>query len=226
MSLTILHDLEQGTDAWLEARRGILTASVVGRLLTPTGRPANNDTSRGVIHALAAERITGRVEPTSMTPDMWRGVESEPFARTHYAAHHASQTVTEVGFMIRDDWGFPIGYSPDGLVGEDGAIEIKAPRGKTHLQTVLADEVPPYHMPQLQTGLLVSGRDWIDYVSFLAGEPLYIKRVTPDPAWQDAIVAAATQFEEAVNRITETYAQRTRGLPPTEPIPTDIEVVI
>jgi hypothetical protein len=84
--------------------------------------------------------------------------------------------------MVRDDWGFSLGYSPDGLVGDDGLIEVKCRRQKKHLQTILADEVPPENMAQLQCGLLVSGREWIDYVSYCGGMPMYVKRVYPDTA--------------------------------------------
>ncbi len=188
MTLTVLNDLEQGTDAWHDARRGLITASGVGQLLTPTLTVADNDVSRGLIATLVTERVTGWTEDTPMSSDMWRGVEHEPYARDAYATHHGD--VTEVGFMVRDEDGWTLGYSPDGLVGDDGLIEIKCPRAKTHLKTILADEVPAYYMAQCQAGLLVSGRKWLDFVSFVAGMPLYTKRVQPDPAWADAITAA------------------------------------
>jgi predicted phage-related endonuclease len=127
--------------------------------------------------------------------------------------------------MVRDDWGFPIGYSPDGLVGEGGLIEVKSRRQKKQLQTILADEVPPENMAQLQCGLLVSGRDWIDYVSYCGGMPLYVKRVHPDPKWQDAIVAAVTQFENAATAMAFDYHCAVEGLPMTERV-TEEEMVI
>ena len=68
--------------------------------------------------------------------------------------------VDVLGFMIRDDWGYRIGYSPDGLVGDDGLIEVKSRRPKKHLQTILANEVPAENIAQIQTGLLVSQRKW------------------------------------------------------------------
>jgi hypothetical protein len=119
---------------------------------------------------------------------MLRGIEDEPRAVEVYSEHFAP--VTTVGFMVRDDWGFSIGYSPDGLVGDDGLIEVKSRRAKKHLTTILADEVPVENMAQLQCGLLVSGREWIDYVSYCGGMPLYVKRVEPDQRWFDAITAA------------------------------------
>jgi predicted phage-related endonuclease len=128
---------------------------------------------------------------------MLRGIEDEPRAVEVYSEHFAP--VTTVGFMVRDDWGFSIGYSPDGLVGEDGLIEVKSRRAKKHLQTILADEVPAENMAQLQCGLLVSGRKWLDYVSYSGGMPLYVKRVEPDQRWFDAIVEAVEGFEFAAS---------------------------
>lgn len=217
MSLHVYEDLEQGTDEWLAARCGIVTASVVGQLITPkTVKPAANDTSRALVANLVAERITGYVEPVFPNADMERGTLSEPFARDIYAEHNAP--VTEVGFMVRDFGGYRIGYSPDGLVGDDGLIEIKSPRQKKHLATILADEVPLEYMAQCQTGLLVSGRKWIDFISYNGGMPLWTKRVTPDPKWQDAIKEAVTAFEAVAEVMIANYKTATADLPPTERI--------
>ncbi|MBM4616348.1 hypothetical protein GS540_17880, partial [Rhodococcus hoagii] len=133
-TLTTLQDLVQGTDEWLEQRRGIVTASVVGKLVTAkTLQPASNAESRGLTALLAAERITGWSDPTYISDDMLRGIEDEPKARDIYSEHFAP--VTETGLMIRDDNGVKLGYSPDGLVGDDGLIEIKSRRQKVHLET-------------------------------------------------------------------------------------------
>ncbi|MGH3997640.1 MAG: lambda exonuclease family protein [Pseudonocardiaceae bacterium] len=268
MTLRILDNLQQGSEAWHDQRRGMVTASVVGNLLSvgklgaigygcpacsalandpcvglrsaekkpiKTLHPerakvaednkataplvievANNETSRSLTKLLTAERLTGYTEPTFTSDDMYRGQEDEPRARDLYSEHHASATV--VGFMVRDDWGFPIGYSPDGLVGDDGLIEIKSRRQKNHLATVLADKVPADNMAQLQCGLLVSGRSWIDYVSYCGGMPLWAKRVYPDQQWFDAITQAVRTFESAAEDMANTYLSRVEGLPATERI--------
>lgn len=269
MTITILN-FEQRSPEWYDARRGIVTASTVGKLVTygppdavevacptcearpnnpcvskarkePTpiktvhpartehaaGRPpvfdvADNETSRGLTETLIAERIAGWTEDTPMTSDMWRGMLAEPFARDLYARHFAP--VIEVGFMRRDEAAWSLGYSPDGLVGDDGLIEIKAPRAKTHLRTILADEVPAHYMAQLQAGLLVTGRAWIDFVSYVGGLPLFVKRVTPDPAWFDAITAAVIAFETTAAEMVAAYEQATANMPATERI--DMEIVV
>lgn len=221
MSLKIYEELEQGTPEWLDARCGLITASVVGKLITPsTVKPASNDTARGVMKTLIAERLTGHVEPIRPTADMERGNFDEPIARSIYAEHHAP--VREVGFMVRDDWGAKIGYSPDGLVGDDGLIEVKSRKQKYQLDTILLGEVPSMHMAQIQCGLLVSGRDWLDYISYCGGMPLWVSRVHPDPRWQEAIIAAAQAFEVVATEITDQYLRAIEGLPPTERIDYDM----
>jgi hypothetical protein len=215
MTLVIHPDLIQGSDEWHDQRRGIITASVVGKLITPkTIKPADNPESRSLAMLLASERITGWTEPTYVSDDMLRGMDDEPRARHKYSEHYAP--VSEVGFITEDRWGFQIGYSPDGLVGDDGLIEVKSRRAKVQLATILADEVPLENMAQLQCGLLVSGREWIDYVSYSGGMPMYIKRVLPDEKWFAAIIAAATAFEETVADMIRVYGGAIAGLQPTE----------
>lgn len=224
-TLEILPDLIQGTDEWHEQRRGMVTASAVGRLITgKTLKPANNPDSRALAAILTAERITGWTDPTYVSDDMLRGIEDEPRARDAYAAWREVQ-VTEVGFMVRDYGDYRIGYSPDGLVGDDGLIEVKSRRQKKHLQTILDDRVPAENMAQLQCGLLVSGRDWIDYVSYCGGMPLWVRRVHPDPRWQAAITDAVAAFEETSQQMQSVYRHNTQGMPDTERV-TDLELVI
>lgn len=212
MTLTIFDDLEQGTDEWLQARCGIVTASVVGQLITPrTIKPASNDTSRTLTESLVAERITGHVEPMHVTADMERGTLDEPFARDYYAEHHAP--VTETGFMRLELALYALGYSPDGLVGDDGLIEIKSRKQKIQLRTILADEVPLANMAQIQCGLLVSGRAWCDYISWCGGMAPYVKRVFPDPRWFDAIGEALETFEANASAMVSRYLTATAGVP-------------
>lgn len=217
MTLTTYADLEQGSQEWLDARCGLLTASTIGRLITPsTLKVADNETSRGLTMTLAAERITRHVDYVYPTADMKRGHDDEPFARDAYAAHN-KVAVEEIGFMVLEHTdGYELGYSPDGLVGDDGLIEIKSRKPKEQLATVLADRVPAYNMGQLQAGLFVTGRNWIDYVSYSAGLPLWVKRVYPEPSWFDAIRAAAHAFEINVTNIVDNFNAATKGLPMTE----------
>lgn len=225
MTVRTYKDLEQGTEEWLALRRGMVTASVVGQLITPkTIKPASNDYSRALTASLVAERIAGYSEPVYVNADMQRGNDDEPYARDAYAKHYAP--VDEVAFIVRDDWGFKIGYSPDGLVKDDGLIEIKSRRAKKHLTTILADEVPLENMAQCQTGLLVTGRDWLDYVSYCSGLPLYVKRVMPDPRWFQAITEAVELFELNASDMIRKYEAAVEGRPATERIDHDAEMEI
>ena len=224
MTLQILPNLEQRSEEWHDQRRGMVTASAVGKLITPkTVKPASNPESRSLVYHLAAERITGWTDPTYVSDDMWRGIEDEPVARAWYSENHAP--VTEVGFMVRDFGDYKIGYSPDGLVGESGLIEVKSRRQKTQLSTFMDDQPPLEVMAQLQTGLLVSGRQWIDYVSWCGGMVPFVKRVLPNQKWFDAITEAVATFEENVGVIVRTYERKTEGKQPVERL-VEQEIVI
>lgn len=226
MTLHEYTDIEQGTDQWLDLRRGMLTASTIGRLITPkTIKPAGNPDSRALIAELAAERITGWSEDVYVNRHMQRGNDCEPLARDLYSELHAP--VTELGFMVEDDLGgkgIRFGYSPDGLVESDGLIEVKAPEAKTHIQTVISGEVPPGNMAQCQAALLVSRRDWLDFLSYSPGLPMWRKRVTPDPRWVDAILTTVEEAELAIESMVNRYEGAVVGLPKTERLPDPFEV--
>ena len=189
-----------------------------GREVEGKIEPLADNHSRALTALLVAERITGWTEATYANGDMLQGVYDEPRARDKYIEHYGDKygDVTETGFMVRDDWGFQIGYSPDGLVGDDGLIEVKSRRPKKHLQTILANDVPIENMAQIQCGLVVSGRAWCDYISFCGGMPMYVKRVLPDERWAEAIVEAVKAFEESAAVMTALYEDATHGLAQTE----------
>lgn len=193
LGITYHTDLIQGSEEWLQQRCGLLTASEMKHILTPTLKQAANDKSRAHEWELLFQRLTGFIEPHYVSDDMLRGHDDEIEARIQYDKHWAR--VTEIGFITNDQWGFTIGYSPDALVGDDGLIECKSRRGKYQVQTIAEDKVPEEYVLQLQTGLLVTGRKWIDFISYSGGLPMFVKRVEPDPLIQGAIVAAATAFE-------------------------------
>ncbi len=190
------YDIDQGSQRWLDLRCGKLTASEMKLIITPTLKVADNDKTRAHVYELLFQRLTGFVEPQYISDAMLRGQADEIYARETYAEHFAP--VKEVGFVTNDQWGFTIGYSPDGLVGDDGLIEIKSRSGKYQVQTIAENEVPAEYMIQLQTGLLVTGRKWIDFISYCGGLPMFVKRVEPDLLMQGAILAAAANFEQKV----------------------------
>lgn len=210
-------DLVQGSDEWLAARRGLLTASEMKLILTPTLKLANNDKTRAHVYEIAAQRISEYVEPTFIGDEMLRGQEDEIWARQEYAKHYAP--VQEVGFITNDSLGFTIGCSPDGLVGDDGMIEIKSRRQRFQIETIAKGEVPDDFVLQIQTALLVTDRRWLDFISYSGGLPMAVIRVYPDPDIIGAIVAAVTAFEAKVSEVMMDYrmalASKAR-LTPTE----------
>ena len=193
MTVTYHRDLVQGSDEWLAARCGMLTASEMKLILTPTLKVADNDKCRAHLWELLAQRITQHVEPHYISDDMLRGQEDELDARALYARHY--DPVQEIGFVTRDFGGFRIGYSPDGLIGKDGLIECKSRRQKFQAQTIADLEMPADYEMQVQTGLLVTGRKWLDFVSYCGGMPMIVLRIYPDQKTQAGLLAAAEAFE-------------------------------
>ena len=212
--IKIYEELDQGSDEWLAARCGILTASEVKLIVTPTGKPANNDNTRAHVYELAAQRITKYVEPAYISDDMLRGMMDEATARDLYSGNYA--LAKEVGFITNDSLGFTMGYSPDGLVGDDGLVEIKSRRQKFQIESIVTNEVPKEHKLQLQTGLLVSGREWVDYISYSAGLPLFVKRVFVDGEMRANIIEAAKAFEKKVTETVWKFRANSKSLVKTE----------
>lgn len=213
--------IEQGTQEWLDLRHGLITCSELHLLITPTLKVADNDKVRSHIYELAAQRITGHTEESYLSADMQRGRDDEVRARELYSQKHA--TVTECGFITREfPWGV-LGYSPDALVGDTGAIECKSKLQKLHLKAALAAhrrEIPPEHMAQVQGGMLAAGLDWLDFVSYCGGMPMVVCRQFPKPEWQRAIDEACASAEQQIADVVGEYheAVRAGNWQPTERI--------
>ena len=221
----IIHeDLEQGTPEWLAARRGLMTASEMHLLVNvpkeetrikKDGTPykqremttANDDKTRAHIYEIAAQRISSWTEPTYVGDAMLRGHADEITARDLYSER--IEPVEEKGFITRDFGGFTLGYSPDGCgVMSNFGIECKSRIQKHHVKTVITNEVPTEYMLQIQTGLMITGWDYIDFISYSAGLPMWVIRVEPDPVYQDAIMTAAESFEMSVREQIAAYGDR------------------
>lgn len=220
MTIKVYKELIQGSDKWLDARKGILTASEMKLCLTPTLKQADNEKLRSHVWEIAAQRITDYVEPTYIGDDMIRGWSDEVLARAKYE-EKTGQTVEEVGFITNDKWGFTLGYSPDGCVaGTKGGIECKSRRQKFQVQTIVEwhrDKVVPVDfILQCQTGLLVAEWDWLDLVSYSGGLHMAIMRVYPDAKLHEAIVNAAGAFEAKVQAAVKDYGEASADMVLTE----------
>lgn len=203
----------------MAARCGLLTASEMKLILTPTLKAASNEKERSHLWELLAQRITHYVELQYIGDSMLRGQEDEVYARALYSEHYAP--VTEVGFVTNDEWGFTLGFSPDGLVGDDGFIECKSRCQKYQAETLIEHvgkgTIPQEFMLQIQTGFLVTKRKWCDFLSYNGGFYMATIRVFPDPVIMDAIEAASAAFEKRLAEKMEAYravmASKARILP-------------
>ena len=223
MTITHHYDMLQVSEEWFALRCGMLTASEMHNIITPRMRPSKSAKMRAHAYDLLAQRMTGHIDPRYVSDDMLRGHDDELDAKLLYAERYAP--VQECGFIVRDfgrfvrDVGrFRIGYSPDGLVGEDGTIEVKGRRPKLQIETIVNGGMPAEYMVQVQTGLLVSGRKWCDFISYSPGLPMVVYRIDEDEDMQEAIVGVVYEFEEFICD-TETMFRNqvsVRLFPPTE----------
>lgn len=214
-------ELIQGSDEWFATRCGILTASEMKFIITPKKLEyAQNDKEKAHLYELAAQIINEYVEPTYIGDDMLRGQDDESYARETYHENYAPVEIC--GFITNDGFDFVMGYSPDGLVGEDGQIECKSRKQKYQMETISTGIIPEEYIIQLQTGLLVSGRKWCDFISYSGGMPMFVKRVYPDEKMQEAIKNVAKTFHQKLDKIIVDYADKIVGLIPTERVPREI----
>ena len=194
----IYKDIEQGTPEWLALRAGCVTASNVSAVKAKSkDGKGEGITRRKYRIQIITEWLTGKPVSSGWTSAaIEHGKEMEPIARAAYEAE-TGNFVEQVTFVTRDDIEH-FGCSPDGLVGEDGLMEIKCPESHTHFGYFSAGEVPNDYKDQMLCQCLVTGRKWVDFVSFDNRMPehlqLFIVRYTPDPKDLADLEAAVIQF--------------------------------
>lgn len=182
-------ELEQGSQAWLDARVGVVTASNFDRLITPkTGKPSTQFVK--FAYEMLAEETIGRSLSDASSIWMERGTELEDEARAWYEWEH-NVTVVQVGLIKRADG--KVGCSPDGLVGDDGLLEIKCPSAAVHMAYLLGAPGEEY-TAQTQGQLWVTGRKWVDFVSFCPGFPTVCIRLTRDEEFIGKLSEAVEAF--------------------------------
>lgn len=205
--------MEQGTDEWHQARLGLVTASRIQDVMAKGRGGAPSATRATYMGQLIAERLTG--EPTEMFHNaaMQHGTDTEPQARAAYTMATGNM-VEEVGFVphphVPDS-----GASPDGLVGDDGLVEIKCPKTKTHIENLKSDTAPTAYIKQMQWQMACTGRQWCDFVSFDARMPhnmrIKIVRVDRDEKlieeMVDAVVLFLLEMKGDIDTLTELYGE-------------------
>ncbi|MEB3212941.1 MAG: YqaJ viral recombinase family protein [Leptolyngbyaceae bacterium] len=207
MTVTYHNDIVQHTEEWLNLRLGLLTASEICRILTPAKlQYVTGEKEKAHLYEILAQRINGFAEPVFQSYDMFRGLEDEVEAKNYYRNNY--DDIVDTGFITNDKWGFTLGYSPDGLVGDDGLVECKSRVAKYQIQTIIDNKMPDDYKIQVQAGLLISERKWCDFISYCNGMKMYVTRIYPDPEVQDAIVTAATTFHQRLDELAEVYSKR------------------
>lgn len=161
--MNIIESCEQGSTEWLSMRLGKVTASRVKDVLSKGRGSAPSKTAESYMIELIAEVLTGESKPFFENDAMRWGTETEPQARSMYEVNNGFVSVKEVAFVEHND---QVGISPDGLIGDDGLLEIKCPNTTTQLKRALSDDYSADYKAQIQMQLWVTERQWCDFVSF------------------------------------------------------------
>ena len=177
--MQIITEVEQGSPEWLALRLGIVTSSELDCLLTNgKGEAGFGVGAFTYMNTLIGERITGEAaDPFQGNRHTERGHEWEGVGRKLYEQRKEVQT-SQVAIILNHG----AGYSPDSLVGDKGLTEIKTKLPKFQVEVILSGEIPKEHVAQCQGGLWLSEREWIDFVCYWPGMPLFIKRAYRDEA--------------------------------------------
>lgn len=189
--------IEQGSQEWLALRAGKVTASKAADVMSSITTAGY----RNYLADLVVERLTGNKTESFTNAAMQWGVDQEPLARAEYEVK-TGNFVDQIAFVehptIAD-----FGCSPDGLVEDDGLIEIKCPNTATHIDYVMQDKVPTKYIPQIQCQLAVTGRKWCDFVSFDPRLPdglqILIVRLERDDEYIEKLEARVVKFLDEVN---------------------------
>lgn len=202
MQVDIIKNIEQGSDEWHRLRLGVATASNFNRIITGTGKPSEQIDKYAL--ELATQMLLINPEIGYINDAMAKGNALESKARDFYQEEtfNSVETIT----MFKSFCG-NFGYSPDGLVGDNGLIEVKSPNSTTHFKYIIDKEAPLIYKPQMQGGLWVSNREWIDFVSFcdnIKEKPIFIKRVYRD---ENYISQLQELVYETISKRNELLAQ-------------------
>lgn len=204
--------MEQGSTEWFAARLGKVTASRVADVIAKT-KTGYSTSRENYMAQLVCERMTGTQGESYSNAAMQWGTDQEPLARAAYEAAK-DVLVDEVGFIVHPTI-IAAGASPDGLVGDDGLIEIKCPNTATHIDTLLSNKVPSKYNTQMQWQMACTGRKWCDFVSFDPRMPeglqLFIQRVDFDEQYVKMLEAEITEFLGELETKIERLNERNHG---------------
>ena len=193
--------IEQRSPAWFSARLGKVTASRVSDVVAKT-KTGYGATRGNYMSQLIVERLTGRQAESFSNAAMQWGTETEPLARAAYETFK-DVLVDEEGFVQHPTIEMA-GASPDGLIGEDGLVEIKCPNTATHIETLIAKKADARYINQMQWQMACTGRKWCDFVSFDPRMPedlqMFVTRVERDDEKIAELEAGVIEFLNEVDQ--------------------------
>lgn len=205
MPIIVTHDelgaeIIQGDPNWLALREGRPTASCFNRILTPAKLQRAKDS---YLNELVAQRL-GAQSDSFESEDMANGKAWEARARAQYVLETGND-VREVAFVFEDERE-RCGASPDGLVGDDGGVEIKSPKAETHIGYLLADVLPRDYVGQVYGSLWITQRHWWDFWSYSNNLPNFCVRINADDLhYQDWVFAWEPVLEDFLGDLEEAH---------------------
>ncbi|UNE54872.1 lambda exonuclease family protein [Bartonella machadoae] len=165
--------MDQRTAEWFQARLGKVTASNVYNILSRTAKGLPTSKYEDYKIKLMTERLTGEISQSYITPSMQWGIEHEEDALKEYEFIYDADVI-KCGFIPHPTIEMA-GASPDGLIGEDGLVEVKCPQSTTHLRFFMYDEIKPEYIAQMQFQMACTGRKWCHFISY---NPQFVGRST------------------------------------------------
>lgn len=204
------HNIEQRTEEWFAARCGCVTASRIADIMARTKSGYSSSRANYRVQ-IALERLTGKVEPSYSNAAMQWGIDTESEARRAYE-FFVDRDVIETGFVLHPEIE-RAGASPDGLVGDDGLVELKCPMSATHLETLLNGSFADKYVKQGLFQLACTGRKWVDLVSYDPRFPermrLFVTRIERDDSAiaeiEREVRAFLAEIDETVEMLRARY---------------------
>ncbi|WP_317992900.1 lambda exonuclease family protein [Bartonella gliris] len=197
--------MEQRTAEWFQARLGKVTASNIYNVLSKTAKGLPTSKYEDYKIKLMTERLTGEISQSYTTPAMQWGIEHEDDALKEYEFIYDTE-VTRCGFIPHPKIEMA-GASPDGLIGDDGLVEVKCPQSINHLRFFMDDEIKPEYLAQMQFQMACTGRKWCHFISYnpqfvgrSTGLRMKIKRIHRDEKQIEEINKAVESFLAEINQ--------------------------
>ena len=191
------YDIVQRTPEWIEIKRGKMSASNAETII------ANGKGLETYIYNLMAEYYSSAEKENYINADMQRGIDLEPEARLEFE-FYTNLDVQEVGFIEYNDF---IGVSPDGLIGDDGLIEIKCPNDSIYFKLLLSNNIKPEYIAQMQMQMYVTERQYCYFVSYNPNfeKSLYIKKINRDEEMIDKLKKGLERGTQLIKEIKENF---------------------